>query len=84
MFHCPVGGKAKRVKGGTVMDEQPGANLEEEPQEERGPMGSRDAGSAKPAGGPADRPAGKADKKADTSIQPQDAQDPDAPYLQQG
>jgi len=66
------------------MTDQPGVNLEEEAQEERGPMGARDTGSDEPSGGPADRPAGTADEKSDTAIQPQEAQDPDAPNLQSG
>jgi hypothetical protein len=66
------------------MDEKPGKHLEEEPQEERGPKGSRDAGSNKPKGDKSDRPAGKADERSDTSILPQGPDDPDAPYLQSG
>jgi hypothetical protein len=58
--------------------------VHEEPQSERGPMGSRDTGSDQPSAGPADRPAGTADDEADTSVQPQAPQDPDAPYLQAG
>ncbi|MEV4619075.1 hypothetical protein AB0J74_10275 [Asanoa sp. NPDC049573] len=65
------------------MTEKPGSHLEEEPQEARGAKGSRDAGTRKPADG-ADRPKGHADKKADTSIDPKGAQDPDAPNLQSG
>jgi hypothetical protein len=59
-------------------------HLQEEPQEERGPMGSRDTGSDQPGAGPADRPAGTADERSDTSVQPQRAQHPDAPDLQSG
>ena len=66
------------------MSEKPGEHLDEEPQEERGPKGARDTGSDEPSGGPADRPAGTADEKSDTSVQPQEAQDPDAPNLQSG
>ncbi len=66
------------------MSEQPGEHLEEEPQEERGPKGARDTGSDEPSGGPVDRPAGTADAKSDTAVQPQEAQDPDAPNLQSG
>jgi hypothetical protein len=40
------------------MSDRPGEQLEEEPQEERGAMGSRDTGSNEPAGGPVDRPGG--------------------------
>ena len=69
------------------MTEEPGARLEEEPQSERGAPGSRGTGSDEPAGGPADRPEGKADDeatRADTGVSPQSAQDPDAPDLPSG
>lgn len=66
------------------MSDTPGESLTEEPQEERGEMGSRDTGSDEPAGGPVDRPVGHADAEADTSIQPQEPQDPDSPNLQSG
>jgi len=66
------------------MDEKPGKHLEEEPQEKRGAKGSRDAGTGKPSGDTSGRPAGKADDRSDTSVLPQDAQDPDAPNLQSG
>ena len=64
----------------TDSNPEPGAHLEEEPQEERGAPGSRDTGSEGPGGGPANRPSGTADTDSDTSIDPQDA-DPDAPQL---
>jgi hypothetical protein len=66
------------------MSDKPGEQLDEEPQEERGPEGSRDTGSDEPAGGPVDRPVGTSDEESDTSVQPQDAQEPDAPDLQSG
>jgi hypothetical protein len=66
------------------MTELGGEHLEEEPQEERGPEGSRDTGSDEPGGGPVDRPAGTADEESDTSVNPLGAQDPDAPDLQSG
>ncbi len=66
------------------MSDQPGEQLEEEPQEARGPQGARDTGSDEPSGGPVDRPAGTADEEVDTKIQPQEAQEPDAPNLQSG
>jgi len=69
------------------MSETPGEQLEEEPQAERGPEGSRDTGSDEPSGGPADRPEGRADDEgedADTSIKPDGSQDPDSPDLQSG
>ena len=65
------------------MSEEPGAQLEEEPQAERGAAGSRDTGSDEPGGGPADRPEGDSDHKADTSVLPQKT-DPEAPDLQSG
>jgi hypothetical protein len=66
------------------MSETPGQHLPEEPQEERGPMGSRDTGSDQPSGGPADRPAGTADAESDTGVKPEAPPDPDAPNLQSG
>lgn len=66
------------------MGEQTGEQLEEEPQAERGPQGSRDTGSDEPSGGPVDRPAGSADEESDTSVKPQEAQDDEAPDLQSG
>lgn len=66
------------------MSEEPGEQLEEEPQAERGPEGSRDTGSDGPSGGPVDRPAGTSDEESDTSVLPQDAEDPEAPDLQSG
>jgi hypothetical protein len=66
------------------MSQAPGEHLEEEPQEERGPVGSRDTGSDEPGGGPVDRPADEADTTADSSVHTQDPQHPDSPYLQSG
>jgi hypothetical protein len=66
------------------MSEEPGEQLQEEPQSERGSEGSRDTGSDEPSGGSVDRPAGTADEESDTSVAPQDAQHPDAPDLQSG
>ncbi|MFD4113895.1 hypothetical protein ACFWGI_20465 [Streptomyces niveus] len=57
---------------------------DEEPQEERGPKGSRDTGSDQPSGGPAERPAGRSDKKSDTSVKPENPIDPDSPNLRSG
>ncbi|MGI8899366.1 MAG: hypothetical protein ACR2HA_00280 [Nocardioides sp.] len=68
------------------MSEQPGEQLDEEPQHDRGPEGSRDTGSDAPSGGPVDRPAGRADAEdedADTGIDQQAAQ-PESPDLQSG
>ena len=66
------------------MSDQPGEQLEEEPQSERGTEGSRDTGSDEPSGGPADRPAGTSDEESDTSIAPQEARDPESPDLPSG
>ena len=66
------------------MSDMPGEDLEEEPQAERGPRGSRDTGSDEPSGGPVDRPAGTADEETDTSVKPDKAQHPDSPDLQSG
>ena len=69
------------------MSEEPGEHLEEEPQQERGPEGSRDTGSDEPGGGEVDRPGGRAEgegEDADTSIKPEDAQESGAPHLQSG
>jgi hypothetical protein len=59
------------------MTDAPGEQLSEEPQSERGPMGSRDTGSDEPSGGPVDRPAGTADEGSHSSVDPQEAQDSD-------
>ncbi|WP_434598800.1 hypothetical protein [Streptomyces sp. A5-4] len=66
------------------MTDTPAEDVEEEPQEERGPKGSRDTGSDEPSGGPVDRPSGEGDEKSDTSVNPQEASHPDAPDLQSG
>jgi len=66
------------------MSDKPGEQLDEEPQEERGPMGSRDTGSDEPGGGPVDRPSGTADEDDDTGIHPQETQHPESPDLQSG
>jgi hypothetical protein len=55
------------------MSETPGEHLDEEPQEERGPMGSRDTGSSEPGGGPVDRPEGTAREGSGSSVDPQGA-----------
>jgi hypothetical protein len=65
------------------MDEEPGGQLDEEPQSERGPMGSRDKGGP-PGAGPSDRPTGTADADFDTSVDPQEPGHPDAPNLPTG
>lgn len=62
------------------MSETPGEHLEEEPQEERGPKGSRD----EEGDGPVDRPAGTADEDDDTAIDPQEPVHPESPDLQSG
>ena len=55
-------------------DESP--HLQEEPQGERGAMGSRDEGGP-PGSGPANRPAGDPHSDDDTAIDPQDTAEPD-------
>ncbi|MFD3523205.1 hypothetical protein [Streptomyces sp. NPDC058653] len=57
---------------------------DEEPQEERGPKGSRDTGSDQPSAGPSDRPSGRSGKRSDTSVKPGEPIDPDSPNLQSG
>jgi hypothetical protein len=52
------------------MSETPGGELEEEPQSERGPMGSRDTGSDEPGGGPVDRPEGTVEGGSESAINP--------------
>lgn len=54
----------------------------EEPQSERGEMGSRDEGHP-PGGGPADRPTGTSGAEDDTKVDPQGAQG-DAPTMPAG
>ena len=61
-----------------------GEHLQEEPQAERGAPGSRDTGSAEPAGGLVDRPVGTADEDDDTSIEAQEPVTEGAPDLQSG
>jgi len=61
-----------------------GAHLQAEPQEERGAPGSRDTGTDQPGGGPVDRPAGTASGDADTSVDAQGAQHPEAPDMPTG
>ncbi len=63
---------------------EPGAHVEEEPQEERGAPGSRDTGSDAADGGPADRPTGGSDEDSDTTVDPKGAKDSDAPHLPSG
>ena len=67
----------------TDYESEPGAHLEEEPQEERGEPGSRDKGDPQPSGGPVDRPVGTSDAKDSTSIDPQEPRG-DAPTLPAG
>ncbi len=62
---------------------EPTAHLDEEPQEERGALGSRDTGSDEPAGGPAPRPAGGSGEESDTKVDPQSSGS-DAPDMPAG
>lgn len=66
------------------MSDQPGEHLEEEPQDERGASGSRDASSEAPGGDRSGRPAGTSDEQSDSTVTPEDSRDADAPYLQSG
>lgn len=66
------------------MTETPGKNLEEEPQAERGPEGSRGTGSDKPSGGPVDRPEDTSEDDSDTSVDPEGAFRDDMPDLPSG
>ena len=52
------------------MSDMPREHLTEEPQSERGPMGSRDTGSDEPGGGPVDRPEGEVEGRPE-SVDPQ-------------
>ncbi|MDQ1720097.1 MAG: hypothetical protein QOE71_2030 [Pseudonocardiales bacterium] len=52
------------------MEQEPGKQLSEEPQSERGAPGSRDTGSDEPAGGPVDRPVGKSGAGESTTVDP--------------
>lgn len=45
------------------MGTEPGQHLQEEPQSERGPKGSRDTGADEAGGGSTDRPAGSFDQE---------------------
>ncbi|HET9858827.1 MAG TPA: hypothetical protein VFQ19_03530 [Nocardioidaceae bacterium] len=66
------------------MSDKPGEQLDEEPQEARGPEGSRDTGADEPSEGPSDRQEGRATEQSDTSAKPSMPEDPDAPDLQPG
>jgi hypothetical protein len=66
------------------MSDTPSGPLSEEPQEERGPVGSRDEGSPEPAGGPVDRPAGTSGADSDTAIDPQAPDNEESPHLPTG
>jgi hypothetical protein len=54
------------------MSSEPGEQLREEPQSERGDVGARDTGSDEPAGGPVNRPAGKSDAAEGSSVDPKE------------
>ena len=58
-------------------------NTTEEPQEERGAVGSRDEGGP-PGSGPVDRPAGTSDEDEDTGVAAQGTVDPDMPQMPTG
>lgn len=65
-------------------EKEPGEDLQEEPQEARGDVGSRDEGSDEPAGGPVDRPAGTATAEDSTKVGVQEPIDEDMPTFQAG
>lgn len=66
------------------MDETPeGSSMQEESQEERGAMGSRDEGGP-PAAGPTEREPGKSDAGDHTAIDPQEPVHGDSETLQAG
>ena len=67
-----------------MMTDTPAEHLEEEPQDERGPEGSRDTGSDEPGGGPVDRPTGTSDEESDTSVDPQGSEHPGSPDMPSG
>jgi hypothetical protein len=60
-------------------DSEPGAQLDEEPQEERGELGSRDEGSDEPDAGTPERPVGTSDASDSTGVNPLEPIDPDSP-----
>jgi hypothetical protein len=66
------------------MSEKPGEQLDEEPQEERGPAGSRDTGSDEPEGGPVERPSETAEQDDDTGVEQQESLHPESPDLRSG
>ena len=66
------------------MSDKPGEHLEEEPQEERGPEGSRDTGSDEPAAGPSTVQRAPATRSPTPRSTPRERQDPDAPDLPSG
>jgi len=68
---------------GQFDDDKPAADLDEEPQAERGEPGSRDEGYP-PGEGPSDRPVGTSDDESDTSVDPQGPQHGDAPTMPTG
>jgi hypothetical protein len=66
------------------VDETPeGSSMQEESQEERGAMGSRDEGGP-PAAGPTEREPGKSDADDHTAIDPQEPVHGDSETLQAG
>lgn len=66
------------------MDSEPGEQLSEEPQSDRGAPGSRDSGADEPAGGPVDRPPGTSDANDSTAIDPQNPIHEDSPVMPSG
>jgi hypothetical protein len=78
---CPVDPFGINDEGGDRMsDDEARDNTTEEPQEERGPVGSRDKGEPGPGGGPADRPAEDSEAEDETGVNPQSPVT-DSPHL---
>lgn len=68
-----------------MVSDIPGEQLQEEPQSERGPMGSRDTGSDEPGGGPVNRPEGQVtDTETGVDRQETVTDAPDMPTGDQG
>ena len=63
------------------MTDTPGEHLDEEPQEERGPGAPATPGPTSRAVARSTALRARSDEDADTSVDPEGAQDPDAPDL---
>jgi hydrogenase expression/formation protein HypC len=76
-------GQATEEEVFPMEEQEQGGRLSEEPQSERGPMGSRDKGGP-PGAGPADRPAATADADSDSGVDPQEPAAEGAPTMPTG